>query len=251
MGTQNGHNVPFLESASLEKRKRSVLKRIKQFYKISKKSNKKKSYHLVPKVVIDLHFEGRKVEGSWKYSRRERVPKARSRGEETITEPINSRIGEFHTNSCGQMLADVWNVAKPLEVEYRRPIHQSSDQSNSVRKEKVKPPCGEETEGQVMQTNLMCRTNKKFVVLTMKINGIGICSLRGSRRLTPFRATRRYKCNPNKVRVKSLGWNSSHLAGFSIFFHDSMKKFNKLAKKKRLLKISLSSITTKVAIKFL
>ena len=35
MGTQNGHNVPFLESASLEKRKRSV---IKQFYKISKKS---------------------------------------------------------------------------------------------------------------------------------------------------------------------------------------------------------------------
>ena len=32
---QNGQNVPFLESASLEKRKRSV---IKQFYKISKKS---------------------------------------------------------------------------------------------------------------------------------------------------------------------------------------------------------------------
>ena len=35
MGTQNGQNVPLLESASLEKRKRSV---IKQFYKISKKS---------------------------------------------------------------------------------------------------------------------------------------------------------------------------------------------------------------------
>ena len=32
MGTQNGHNVTFLESASLKKRKR-----IKQFYKISKK----------------------------------------------------------------------------------------------------------------------------------------------------------------------------------------------------------------------
>ena len=47
-------------------------------------------------MVIDLPFEGRKVEGSWKYSRRERVPKVRSRGEETITEPINSRIGEFH-----------------------------------------------------------------------------------------------------------------------------------------------------------
>ena len=43
-------------------------------------------------MVIDLPFEGRKVEGSRKYSRRERVPKVRSRGEETITEPINSHI---------------------------------------------------------------------------------------------------------------------------------------------------------------
>ena len=95
MGTQNGHNVPFLESASLEKRKRSVMKRIKQFYEISKRVIKKSCY-LVPKVVIDLPFEGRKVEGSRKY-RRERVPKARSGREETITESINSRIGEFHT----------------------------------------------------------------------------------------------------------------------------------------------------------
>ena len=45
------------------------------------------------------------------------------------------------------MLPDVWNVVEPLEVEYRPPIHQSSDQSNSGRKEKVKPPCGEETRG--------------------------------------------------------------------------------------------------------
>ena len=45
------------------------------------------------------------------------------------------------------MLPDVWNVAEPLEVEYRQPIHQSSDQSNSGRKEKVKPPCGEEDRG--------------------------------------------------------------------------------------------------------
>ena len=89
MGTQNGHNVPFLESASLQKRKRNIMKRIKQFYKISKKANKKKSCHLVPKVVIDLPFEGRKFEGSRKYRRRERVPKAGSREEETITEPIN------------------------------------------------------------------------------------------------------------------------------------------------------------------
>ena len=90
MGTQNGHNVPFLESASLKKRKRNVVKRIIQFYKISKKGNKKKSCHLVPKVVIDLPFEGRKVEGSRKYRKRERVPRAGNRGEETITEPINS-----------------------------------------------------------------------------------------------------------------------------------------------------------------
>ena len=63
MGTQNRHNVPLLESASLKKRKRNVMKRIKQFYKISKKDDKKKNHHLVPKVVIDLPFEGRKVEG--------------------------------------------------------------------------------------------------------------------------------------------------------------------------------------------
>ena len=49
------------------------------------------------------------------------------------------------------MLPDVWNVAEPLEVEYRRPIHQNSDQSNSGRKEIVKPPCAEETEGQELR----------------------------------------------------------------------------------------------------
>ena len=37
MGTQNGHNVPFLESASLKKWKRNVMKRIKQFYKFLKR----------------------------------------------------------------------------------------------------------------------------------------------------------------------------------------------------------------------
>ena len=89
-------------------------------------------------MVIDLPFEGKNVEGSRKYRRRERVPKAGSRGEEIITEPINSRIGVPH-NSCGQMLPDVWKVAEPLEVEYRRSIHQSSYQSNSGRKEIEKP----------------------------------------------------------------------------------------------------------------
>ena len=41
MGTQNGHNVPFLESASLKKWKRKAMK-IKQIYKISKRVIKKK-----------------------------------------------------------------------------------------------------------------------------------------------------------------------------------------------------------------
>ena len=81
MGTQNGYNVPFLESASLKKRKRKTMKRIKQIYKISNRVIKK-SCHLVPKVVVALPFEGRKVEGSQKYRRRERVPKAGSRREE-------------------------------------------------------------------------------------------------------------------------------------------------------------------------
>ena len=55
--------------------------------------------HLVPKVVIDLLFEGRKVEGSWKYKRRERVSKAGSRREETITESINPQeAGAYSTH---------------------------------------------------------------------------------------------------------------------------------------------------------
>ena len=37
MGTQNGHNVPFLESESLKKRERKVMTRIKQIAKILKK----------------------------------------------------------------------------------------------------------------------------------------------------------------------------------------------------------------------
>ena len=66
-----------------KERKRRAVKRIKQMYRISKKViKKKKSCHLVPKVVIDLPFEG-----SQKYRRKDRVPKAGSRGEETITEP--------------------------------------------------------------------------------------------------------------------------------------------------------------------
>ena len=96
MGTQNGHIVFFLESESLKKRKRKAPKRIKQIDKISKKGNK--------------------VEGSRKYRRMERVPKAGSRREETITEPFNSCIGEFPHNNCGQMMPAVWNVAEPFEV---------------------------------------------------------------------------------------------------------------------------------------
>ena len=53
-------------------------------------------------MVIDLLFEGRKVEGSQKNRRWERIPQAESRGEETITGPINSRIGEFHTITVGK-----------------------------------------------------------------------------------------------------------------------------------------------------
>ena len=41
MGTQNRHNVPFLKFAFLKKRKRKVIKGIKQIYKISEKCNKK------------------------------------------------------------------------------------------------------------------------------------------------------------------------------------------------------------------
>ena len=84
-----GRGMTMNKTAALNKRKRKAMKRIKQIYKISKKGKKKKkkSCHLIPKVVTDLPFEGRKVEGSQKYRRRERVPNAGSRREETITEP--------------------------------------------------------------------------------------------------------------------------------------------------------------------
>ena len=87
MGTQNGHNVPFLESPFLKKRKRNVMKRIKQIYKISKKGNIKKSCHLVPKVVINLPFEGRKVEGSRKYRRRREFQKLYNKQSAKISLP--------------------------------------------------------------------------------------------------------------------------------------------------------------------
>ena len=145
MGIQNGHNVPFLKSVSLQKRKIKALKRIKQIFKISEKgkNKEKKSCHLVLKVVIDLPFEGRKVERSQKY-RRERVPTV-GRNHHWTYWFLHWRVPH---NSCGQMMPVVWNVAEPLEVEYRWPIHQSSDQSTGSRKEIEMPPCGEETEGQ-------------------------------------------------------------------------------------------------------
>ena len=43
MGTQSRHNVSFLKSASLKKRNRKTMKRIKQFYKISERGKKKKN----------------------------------------------------------------------------------------------------------------------------------------------------------------------------------------------------------------
>ena len=52
--------------------------------------------------MIDLPFEGSKVGGSWKYRRREKVPKAGSRREETITDLIDSCIGEFYTIVVGK-----------------------------------------------------------------------------------------------------------------------------------------------------
>ena len=44
--------------------------------------------------------------------------------------------------------------------------------------------------------------------------------------VNPFSATRRDSRHQNKVKVKGLGRNNSYFAGFSIFFHGSVKKFN-------------------------
>ena len=43
-------------------------------------------------------------------------------------------------------MPNMWNVAKPLEVEYRQPIRQSSDQSNGSRNEIKKQSFGIEIE---------------------------------------------------------------------------------------------------------
>ena len=59
-------------------------------------------------------------------------------------------------------------------------------------------------------------------------------------KINRFSATRRCKCHQNKVKVKGLGRSSSYLAGFSIFFHDSMKKLNQLANKKNIWNLSLT-----------
>ena len=105
---------PFSIMYPLRKGKKKPMKRIKQIDKIFENGrSKKKSCHLVPKVVTDLPFEVRKVEGSQKYRRRERFPKTGSRRAETITEPVNCCIGEFHSH-CGQMMPAMWNVAGPL-----------------------------------------------------------------------------------------------------------------------------------------
>ena len=98
-------------------------------------------------MAIDLPFEGRKVEGSWKYRGRERVPKVGSRREETITEPINSRIGEFHTIivskcclTCGTWPSHWrWNTGGQFIRAVTKVI---------AIKEIVKPLCAEEIEGQ-------------------------------------------------------------------------------------------------------
>ena len=44
MGTQSGHNVPFIKSVSLKKKKRKAMERIKQIDKIFKKGNRKKNH---------------------------------------------------------------------------------------------------------------------------------------------------------------------------------------------------------------
>ena len=50
------------------------------------------------------------------------------------------------------MMPAVWDVAEPLEVEYRQPIIRAVNQSNSGRKEIEKPPCGVEIESQELRS---------------------------------------------------------------------------------------------------
>ena len=126
MGTENGHIVPFLESASLRKRKRKAMKRIKQKYKMSIKGNKKKSCHLIPKVVIDLPFEERKVEGSRKYRRREGVPKVGSRREKKPS--LNRLILALESSTQEFWAYDACRVERGRAIGSGIQVASSSDQ---------------------------------------------------------------------------------------------------------------------------
>ena len=86
-------------------------------------------------MVIDLPFEGRNVEGSQKYRRRDVEGKKPS---------LNQLILALESSTQYLSAND--------DIGYRWPIHQSSDQSNSGRKEIEKPPCGKETEGQELRS---------------------------------------------------------------------------------------------------
>ena len=50
------------------------------------------------------------------------------------------------------MMSDVWNMDEPLEVGYRQPVCQSSDQSNNGKKEIEKQSCGKEMKGQELRS---------------------------------------------------------------------------------------------------
>ena len=47
-------------------------------------------------------------------------------------------------------------------MEYRQPVHQSNDQSNSSRKEMEKQPCGEEIEGQELRSRRDHHREEKY-----------------------------------------------------------------------------------------
>ena len=57
------------------------------------------------------------------------------------------------------MMPDMWNIAEPLEVEYRHPIRHSSDQVIAVEKEIETQSCGKELEGRKSRSRI---TNQAY-----------------------------------------------------------------------------------------
>ena len=96
-------------------------------------------------MVIDLLLKEGRLKESGKTEGARALHRREVEGQKPSMNQLILALESPH-NNCGQMMPAVRNMDEPSEVEYRQPIHQSSDQSNSGRKEIEKQHCRKEIE---------------------------------------------------------------------------------------------------------